>query len=131
MPLKAGASMPLLLARLGKHPRLPNFFMIYGPGTNGKISGPVPWGEMQTRYALNCFKALIEHDKRYLDVKPEAYHKFNARLDEELSKTIWMDPRQKPYYQNEFGRSATNSPWKVSQLWKAWHGPELRHYEIG
>ncbi|HVW71231.1 MAG TPA: hypothetical protein VHB68_19790, partial [Steroidobacteraceae bacterium] len=112
-------------------PGLPNFFMIYGPGTNGKISGPVPWGEMQTRYALNCFKALIEKDKRFLTVRRDAYDAFNARLDDELTRTIWMDPRQRSYYQNEFGRSATNSPWKVSQLWNAWRAPDLGDYELG
>lgn len=112
-------------------PGLPNFFMIYGPGTNGKISGPVPWGEMQTRYAMGAFKALIENGKRYLDVKPSAYDGFNARLDEELTKTIWLDPRQKSYYTNEYGRSATNAPWKVSEMWQAWRRPNLDDYEVG
>ncbi|MFZ0500929.1 MAG: NAD(P)/FAD-dependent oxidoreductase [Steroidobacteraceae bacterium] len=112
-------------------PGLPNFFMVYGPGTNGKISGPVPWGEMQTRYALTCFKMLIETNRKFLDVRKSAYEEFNGRLDEELAQTIWLDKRQQSYYQNEFGRSATNSPWKVLQLWTAWREPDLDHYELG
>jgi 4-hydroxyacetophenone monooxygenase len=110
-------------------PGLPNFFMIYGPGTNGKISGPVPWGEMQTRYALSCFKTLIEKGLKFMDVRHDAYEDFNKKLDVELDQSIWMDDRQTSYYKNEFGRSATNSPWKVSQLWAAWRAPDLKHYE--
>jgi 4-hydroxyacetophenone monooxygenase len=112
-------------------PGLPNFFMLYGPGTNGKISGPVPWGEMQTRYALTCFKKLIESKSKFLDIKKPVYEDFNEKLDRELEKTIWMDPRQKSYYVNEFGRSATNSPWKVSELWNAWRYPDFENYDFG
>jgi 4-hydroxyacetophenone monooxygenase len=111
-------------------PGLPNFFMIYGPGTNGKISGPLPWGEMQGRYALSCFKTLIETGKKSIEIRPEAYESFNEALDRELDMSIWLDPRQKSYYQNEFGRSATNAPWKVMQLWTAWRKPNLDHYKI-
>jgi 4-hydroxyacetophenone monooxygenase len=112
-------------------PGLPNFFMIYGPGTNGKISGPVPWGEMQLRYALESFKVLIEKGRKFLDVKKSAYDTFNVELDKELDKTIWLDKRQKSYYTNEFGRSATNAPWKVSQFYKAWRRPDLNDYDLG
>ena len=112
-------------------PGLPNFFMIYGPGTNGKISGPLPWGEMQTRYAMTCFKHLIETGQKFLDIRKDVYEDFNEKLDRELDMTIWMDPRQNSYYRNEFGRSATNSPWKVSELWNAWRHPIFENYEFG
>jgi 4-hydroxyacetophenone monooxygenase len=85
---------------------------------------------MQGRYALSCFKTLIETGKKSIEIRPEAYEDFNNALDKELDMSIWLDPRQKSYYQNEFGRSATNAPWKVMQLWTAWRKPNLDHYKI-
>ena len=111
-------------------PHLPNFFMIYGPGTNGKISGPVPWGEMQTRYAMLCFKELIERGAKSLEIRQDIFESFNEALDKELQGSIWLDPRQKSYYVNEYGRSATNSPWRVSEQWAAWRHPDFSHYLI-
>lgn len=111
-------------------PRLPNFFSLYGPNCNGKIAGPVPWGEMQTRFALTCFRRLIENGWKSIEVRQDAYDEFNAELDRQLADSIWMDKRQTSYYRNEFGRSATNSPWKASQLYEAWKEPKLDHYHI-
>lgn len=111
-------------------PTLPNFICLYGPNTNGKIAGPLPWGEMQTRFALTCFKRMIENGWRSMEVKKEAYNAFNAELDRELSTSIWMDKRQNSYYRNEFGRSATNSPWKASQLYEAWKEPKMDHWTV-
>jgi 4-hydroxyacetophenone monooxygenase len=99
-------------------PHLPNFFVLYGPNTNPKNAGPIPWGGVQIRHALQCMHALAQNGWRSVEVREDAYESFNGELDERMSTTIWMDPRQRSYYTNEHGRSATNAPWATIEYWR-------------
>lgn len=98
-------------------PGFPNLFCLYGPNTNGKTGGPAPKGEMQARYALGACKLLIEGDLHSMEVREEVYQEFNERIDTELETTIWMDPRQRSYYRNDFGRVATNGSSSLRDYW--------------
>jgi 4-hydroxyacetophenone monooxygenase len=108
----------------------PNFFMLYGPNTNAFANGPVVWGELQTRYALEWIRYLITNDKRAADVTKEAYDAFNAKLDERLATAVWLDPRQKSYYTNDAGRVVTNGPWSTEEYWHAIRRPALDDFQI-
>jgi 4-hydroxyacetophenone monooxygenase len=112
-------------------PGFPNFFMLYGPNTNAFANGPVVWGEIQTRFALEWLKYLISNDRRAADVTQEAYDEFNVRLDERLSDAVWLDPRQKSYYTNDAGRVVTNGPWSTEEYWHAVRTPTLSDFRVG
>jgi 4-hydroxyacetophenone monooxygenase len=112
-------------------PGFPNFFMLYGPNTNAFANGPVVWGELQTRYALEWLQIMATRDIDVVDVKQTAYDEFNARMDERLSSAVWLDPRQKSYYTNEFGRVATNAPWSTEEYWHFTRRPNLQHFDLG
>ena len=88
-------------------PGFPNFFMIYGPNTNN-FGGLqiVDFEEMVTRFALQCFSRLITQKKRTIDVKLDAYWRYNDEVDRDEAMMIYKDPRANNYYQNESGRSA-------------------------
>lgn len=109
-------------------PALPNFFALYGPNMHNTVSGPLPAGEMQTRYALTCFKTLIENGLRSIEVRQEAFDEYNEYLDRELESTVWMHPNQRSFYQNETGRLVTNGPWKSSELHAVWREPNREHF---
>lgn len=111
-------------------PKLPNFFSLYGPNMHNTVSGPLPAGEMQTRYALTCFKTLIENNWRSMEIRQDAFDEYNEYLDRELAHTVWMHPDQKSFYQNETGRLVTNGPWKSSELHKRWMAPERSHFDF-
>ena len=106
-------------------PGFPNLWCLYGPNTNQKTGGPIMWGEMQTRYALGCIKAMLQHGWQAMDVQREVYDAHQTRLDEILSHSIWMDPSQRSYYRNDFGRVATNTPWGSVEYWNSTRTPNF------
>jgi 4-hydroxyacetophenone monooxygenase len=111
-------------------PGFPNFFILYGPNTNAFANGPVVWSELQTRYALEWIKLMVERGVAAAEVTEAAYDEFNARLDERLSTSVWMDSAQKSYYVNEFGRVATNGPWSTEEYWHAIRRPHTDDYKL-
>jgi 4-hydroxyacetophenone monooxygenase len=100
-------------------PGFPNFFMSYGPNTNN-FGGfqVVDLLEMEIRFALQCIAGLIVQEKRAVDVKPDAYVRFNEELDREERMMIYMDPRAHNYYQSGFGRSCVNGPIDFRRMWR-------------
>ncbi len=99
-------------------PGFPNFFMLYGPNTNN-FGGLqiVDFEEMVTRFALQCFSRMITQKKHTIDVKPDAYWRYNDELDRYEAMMIYKDKRANNYYQNESGRSACNCPMDVRKIW--------------
>jgi 4-hydroxyacetophenone monooxygenase len=62
---------------------------------------------------------MIEEGKSRVEVKTEAYERYNEALDIEASKLILLQEEgapEKNYYVNEFGRLQMNAPW---------YGPEF------
>jgi 4-hydroxyacetophenone monooxygenase len=111
-------------------PSFPNLFCLYGPNTNGRASGPCAWGELQSRYAMEAIKYMIDNDLRSMDVKEDVYVEFNKLLDERAKYMPWMDQRQTSYYRNEFGRSATNGPFVNRDYWPWTRRPNPDDYEL-
>lgn len=99
-------------------PGFPNFFMAYGPNTNN-FGGfqIIDLLEIEIRFALRCIAGLIEREKRAVDVRADAYWRFNEELDRNEKRMIYMDPRVKNYYRNEHGRSAVNGPVDYRRMW--------------
>lgn len=105
-------------------PGFPNFFMAYGPNTNN-FGGfqIIDLLEIEIRFALHCIAGLIERNSRAVDVRPEAYWRFNEELDREEKRMIYMDPRVFNYYRNEHGRSAVNGPVDYRRMWNWLYDP--------
>jgi 4-hydroxyacetophenone monooxygenase len=105
-------------------PGFPNFFMAYGPNTNN-FGGfqIIDLLEIEIRFALRCIAGLIEKDKKAVDVREDAYWRFNEELDRNEKLMIYMDPRVKNYYRNEHGRSAVNGPVDFRRMWNWLHDP--------
>lgn len=104
-------------------PGFPNFFMSYGPNTNNYGGFQIiDLLEMEIRFALQCIGGLIESGKSSVDVKDDAYLRFNEELDREEQGMIYMDPRAHNYYQRG-GRSCVNCPIDFRQMWSWLHDP--------
>jgi 4-hydroxyacetophenone monooxygenase len=112
-------------------PGFPNLWCIYGPNTNQKTGGPVMWGEMQTRYALGCIKQILDRGWKFVDVKREVYDDHQRKMDDVLAHSIWMDPSQRSYYRNDFGRVATNTAWGTLDYWTWTKTPNLDDFVAG
>ena len=98
-------------------PEFPNLFMSYGPNSQPVSGGTsittlyVVWAA----YAAQCIVRMVEQGKSRVEVKPEAFARFNAELDEEAKKLVLMTKEgamEKNYYVNpEHSRLQVNSPW--------------------
>lgn len=130
---RGGESLEALWARDGARawvgtmlPGFPNFFMLYGPNTNPFSLGVVTFSEIMTRFALERVEELLLTGATSVEVTQEAYRRHNAELDEREKLRAWSDPRAHNYYRNVHGRSAANSPFEGTEVWR-W----LRHPDPG
>jgi 4-hydroxyacetophenone monooxygenase len=102
-------------------PNYPNMFMIYGPNSQPLSGGtglPV-WYVVWAAYAARCIVRTLREGKTRVEVKQEAYERYNEALDAEASTLLLLDEAGAPdanYYVNEFGRLQVNAPW---------YGPEF------
>jgi len=101
-------------------PGFPNFFMLYGPNTNPYAGGaPVDYEEYVTRFALECFRGLIEGERRTVDVSADAYRRFGEEVDRWEAFKIYQAAGVRTYFQGRYGRSPVNGPIDMRKIW-AW-----------
>ncbi len=111
-------------------PGFPNLWSIYGPNTNGAL--PVAsFHEKTAHYALQCMEALVLRGGGAMEVKPEAYWRYNHLVDERNRGKAWSDPRAHNYYWTEFGRSAVMNPFYTAEMSAFLREPDLADLAIG
>ncbi|MGA2304933.1 MAG: NAD(P)/FAD-dependent oxidoreductase, partial [Acidimicrobiales bacterium] len=97
-------------------PNFPNMFMIYGPNSQPVSGGtglPI-WYVIWAAYSAQCIVRMLEEGHSRVEVKEEAYERYNKALDAEAAKLILLQEEGAPdknYYVNEFGRLQVNAPW--------------------
>ena len=96
-------------------PHFPNFFILYGPNTNGGHGGSAVFNsECQVRYTMLALRELIEREAASLEVREEPFEEYNRKVDAEHAQLVWTHPGVKNWYRNKAGRVVTNSPWRLS-----------------
>lgn len=95
-------------------PHFPNFFILYGPNTNGGHGGSAVFNsECQVRYTMLALRELIEREAASIDVREEPFEEYNRLVDAEHAELVWTHPGVKNWYRNKDGRVVTNSPWRL------------------
>ena len=108
-------------------PGFPNLFMIYGPNTNPVSGAGNPAiHEFTTRFALRCMAHLILSGRRTIEPTFDAYQRYNDELDAAEASKVYVGSGVRNYYSNEFGRSATNSPFDARKSWEWLRDPSGR-----
>jgi 4-hydroxyacetophenone monooxygenase len=102
-------------------PGFPNFFCMYGPGTNLAHGGSLIFhSECQMRYIAQCLDLLIDGRHRWMQPREECAKDWSERSQEELRKLVWSQPSVKhSFYKNSHGEIYTLSPWRLVDYW-AW-----------
>jgi 4-hydroxyacetophenone monooxygenase len=91
-------------------PGFPNLFMLYGPNVVGVVQGSLFFMiERATEFAIKAMHEVLLRGAKGIDVKPEAFNRFVAWVDEASRRMVWGQPYVNTWYQNRFGR--------VSQVW--------------
>jgi 4-hydroxyacetophenone monooxygenase len=102
-------------------PGYPNFFCMYGPGTNLAHGGSLIFhSECQMRYITECLELLIGGRHQSLEPREDKAADWHERSQAEMRKLVWSQPSVKhSFYKNSFGEVHILSPWRLVDYW-AW-----------
>jgi cation diffusion facilitator CzcD-associated flavoprotein CzcO len=88
-------------------PGFPNFFMLYGPGTNGgEIVSNL---ESQAEYALRAIRRMIRERVTTIEVKPRFEAAWNRWLEPRVERTTWAMANN--YFKAPSGKVVTQWPY--------------------
>ena len=113
-------------------PNFPNFFYMYGPGTNLAHGGSLIFhSECQIRYISGCLKALIEGDQRSMEPRQSVHDEYYDRIQKELETLVWSSPHVKhSWYKNAHGKIHILSPWRLVDYWRWTREPDLADFNF-
>ena len=87
-------------------PGFPNFFIQYGPNTNG--GEIVSLLERQAEHVVHCAKRLMRTGSTAIEVRPSFYDAYNRWIDRQMRGTAWVVSNN--YYKAPTGRIVTQWP---------------------
>jgi 4-hydroxyacetophenone monooxygenase len=113
-------------------PNFPNFFCLYGPGTNLAHGGSLIFhSECEMRYISGCLKALVEGGHRALDVRKDVADAYEAKHQAEINQMVWASPAvTHSFYKNSKGVIRSLSPWPLADFWDWTREPDLEEYVL-
>ena len=112
-------------------PGYPNFFCMYGPNTQfGHGGSLITVLERQMHYVMSLLKTMFAKGIATVDVRPEVYEAYNARIDETHGDLVWTYPGVGGYYRNSRGRIVVNNPFRIIDVWKMTETADLDDYTV-
>ncbi|MBS7700174.1 MULTISPECIES: NAD(P)/FAD-dependent oxidoreductase [unclassified Chelatococcus] len=95
-------------------PGFPNFYVVYGPNTNLAHGGSAIFQtECQVNYIMKALREHLENDWDVIEVRRDAFERYNDRVDSMLSNMVWTHPGVTNWYKNSVGRVALNWPGRL------------------
>lgn len=112
-------------------PGFPNFYMMYGPGTNLGFNGNLIFNsECQTRYITESFRHQILNDLPAIEVKESVYQDYGQRMEEALEGFTWSHGSTGNWYKNSRGKVIANSPWSLLDYWDWTRKPNFAEFNV-
>jgi 4-hydroxyacetophenone monooxygenase len=113
-------------------PGFPNFFCMYGPGTNLASGGSLIFhSECQIRSIMGCLDLLLASGKKAIEPRPESYADWYARSQAELKTMVWSQPSiSHSFYKDPNGIVHSLSPWRLVDYWAWTRSVEPADYEM-
>ena len=102
-------------------PGFPNFFCMYGPGTNLASGGSLIFhSECQIRYIMGCIDLLLASGHTAMEPRTERYDDWYSRSQAEMKTMVWSQPSiSHSFYKDDRGVVHSLSPWRLVDYW-AW-----------
>ena len=102
-------------------PNFPNFFCLYGPGTNLATGGSLIFhSECEVRYIMSCLDLLIRTGAKTMEPRQDRYDDWYTRSQAEMDTLVWSQPTIKhSFYKDPNGKVHGLSPWRLVDFW-AW-----------
>ena len=113
-------------------PGFPNFFCMYGPGTNLAHGGSLIFhSECQMRYITQCIEAIIAGGHRTMEPLVERYQDWHERSQRELQGLVWAQPSiRHSFFKNSAGEIHVLSPWRLGDYWTWTRVPDLDDFVL-
>jgi 4-hydroxyacetophenone monooxygenase len=111
-------------------PGFPNFFMMYGPGTNLASGGSLIFhSECEIRYIVQCLQALDGHTA--MEPRQDKHDEWYERCQRELKTLVWSSPHiEHSFYKNADGDVHCLSPWRLVDFWTWTRTPDLDDFVL-
>ncbi|WP_329254650.1 NAD(P)/FAD-dependent oxidoreductase [Actinoallomurus sp. NBC_01490] len=110
-------------------PHFPNLFCVYGPNTNLVVNGStVLFSELSVEYILTAIKGLLTRGDAALDLREDAYERYNEALDAENRRMAWGAAGVNSWYKNAAGRVSQVWPYPLLDYWTASREVDLSVY---
>lgn len=107
----------------------PNLFLLVGPNTGLGHSSILFMIEAQVDYVMKCLERMQARGARVMVVRREAQHRWNARLQRRMRRTVWMSGCRS-WYLDAHGRNTTLWPGFTFSYWASLLRPCPRDYEF-
>jgi len=113
-------------------PNFPNFFCMYGPGTNLAHGGSLIFhSECQMTYIGGCIDALVSNGHRTIEVRDDVAAAYQDRYQKEIDSLVWSSPAIKhSFYKGADGKIHMLSPWPLGDYWRWTKAPELEDFVL-
>jgi 4-hydroxyacetophenone monooxygenase len=114
-------------------PGYPNFFCMYGPGTNLAHGGSLIFhSECQIRYITECLELLIAGGHKSMEPTEDTAADWHDSSQAEMRKMVWSQPSVKhSFYKNKFGEVYVLSPWRLVDYWTWTREPNPDDFVFG
>lgn len=101
-------------------PDIPNFYMLYGPNTNGAgVSSTFSLAESEAGAIVRDIRAMMRRGYVEIDSRPRVVAAYNSWLQRRLRKTAWA--RANNYMKNSSGRIVTQFHGSTNLRWVLLH----------
>lgn len=108
----------------------PNLFLMTGPNTGLGHNSIIYMIESQVAYILSCLRALDRSGAQALNVREAVQARFNARVQKQLTGTVWQAGGCQSWYQNAEGRNVALWPGFTFSYRRATARVRLRDYRL-
>jgi len=100
-------------------PEFPNFFCMYGPGTNLASSGSIIFhSECQANYIISALAHIADNGIDFVEPTADKTRDWVERSQREMRGMVWSQPSVKhSFYKNSYGEVYILSPWRVVDYW--------------
>jgi cation diffusion facilitator CzcD-associated flavoprotein CzcO len=88
-------------------PGFPNFFMLYGPNTNG--GEIIFFLEHQSRFAVGAMRRMMRTGTTSVEVRRRVFERYNRWIQGRMAGTAWVVANN--YYKAESGKIVTQWPY--------------------
>jgi len=93
----------------------PNFFMLYGPNTNG-VNSILFFIEAQAHYVVRALRTMGALRLGSVDVRPSVMVRYNQRIQAAMEGTVWVAGCSN-YFRAPSGKVVTQLPYSGGRYW--------------